>query len=101
MGMKDRWIEEYFNTVVNGRLAVEGDKELQKQGTHRMVDTASSEIPNSVGSVSGLVENQIERPPLVGIITFKTVEETGEQKLRRRRSNKPGPMRTFPHHQHP
>ncbi|CAM9918543.1 unnamed protein product, partial [Choristocarpus tenellus] len=29
---KDKWIEEYYNIVVESRLAVEGDKTLQKQG---------------------------------------------------------------------
>lgn len=32
MGLKDAWIEQYYNTIVNSRLEVEGDKDLQKQG---------------------------------------------------------------------
>ncbi|CAM9324790.1 unnamed protein product, partial [Hapterophycus canaliculatus] len=32
MGMKDSWIEQYYNNVVDHRLEVEGDKDLQKQG---------------------------------------------------------------------
>lgn len=32
MGVKDAWVEQNYNAVVNERLAIEGDKDLQKQG---------------------------------------------------------------------
>lgn len=32
MGIKDAWIEQYYNSIVNSRLEVEADKDLQKQG---------------------------------------------------------------------
>lgn len=30
--VKDEWVERYYETVVNYRLGIEGDKNLQKQG---------------------------------------------------------------------
>lgn len=30
--IKDAWVEKYYETVVNYRLGIEGDKDLQKQG---------------------------------------------------------------------
>lgn len=35
MTVKDAWIEEHYNAVVNSRLEIEGDKDLQKQGGSR------------------------------------------------------------------
>lgn len=32
MGVKDAWVEQHYNAVVNHRLEIEGDKDLQKQG---------------------------------------------------------------------
>lgn len=32
MGIKDAWVEQHYNAVVNQRVEIEGDKDLQKQG---------------------------------------------------------------------
>lgn len=32
MTVKDRWVQEYYETIVAYRLQIEGDKDLQKQG---------------------------------------------------------------------
>lgn len=35
--VKDEWVEKYYDTVVNYRLGIEGDKTLQKQGAVLLV----------------------------------------------------------------
>eukprot|EP00903_Cladosiphon_okamuranus_P016076 g14840.t1 len=32
MAIKDAWVEQHYNAVLNERLVIEGDKDLQKQG---------------------------------------------------------------------
>ncbi|CAM9115467.1 unnamed protein product, partial [Sphacelaria rigidula] len=41
MTIKDRWVQELYETVVNNRLEIEGDKELQKQGVDEYGNTGS------------------------------------------------------------
>ena len=42
--VKDEWVEQYYETVVNYRLEIEGDKTLQKQGAVRFVPAGDSAV---------------------------------------------------------
>lgn len=45
MSTKDKWIEDYYNKVVNYRLEIEEDKNLQKKGTNVCISPNRQRYP--------------------------------------------------------